>query len=115
MSAPRNTCSKCNAIKVPGKPCKPCQAQYIRQYRADGRYRAVKPVFRRTKKINFARYAEIFDTLSGELLHAGLYANAQEAYDAMLLQRGHSPGCESTELDSWIDDSSIYVKMSCTA
>lgn len=116
MSAPKYTCSKCNAIKIPGSPCKPCAAQYHRHYSATrrGRGRApcvLKPVFKRTRLVKMARLVEIFDTLSGQLLHSGLYANAQECYDALLLRRGHSPrSIDDVECDSWIDDSSVYVR-----
>lgn len=115
MSAPRYTCVKCNSIKEPGYPCKPCEAQYQRQYNATKRGmrspRVIKSVFKRVKAIKTTHLVEIFDTLSGELLHSGLYANAQEGYEALLLRRGHSPmGVDEVETDSWIDDSSVYVK-----
>lgn len=111
MNLPRYTCSKCNAIKTPGVPCKPCHAQHQRIYNATRRPSRTRAVFKRVKSITTARLIEIFDVLSGELLHSGLYANAQECYDALLIRRGHSPmNIEDTVADSWIDDSSIYVK-----
>jgi len=71
----------------------------------------IRAVFKRLRKIKTTHLVEIFDVLSGELLHSGLYANAQEAYDALLLRRGHSMlSVDDIEIDSWIDDSSVYVK-----
>lgn len=116
MSAPKYTCSKCNAIKEPGTPCRPCEAQYQRQYNANKRVstrapRVIRAVFKRLKEIKTTHLIEIFDVLSGDLLHSGLYANAQECYDALLLRRGHSPmSVADIDIDSWIDDSSVYVK-----
>jgi len=115
MNPRKYTCSKCNAIKESGKPCKPCTAQYQRQYvaarRVSDKLKPPRAVFKNLQTIKTTHLIEIFDLLSGELQHSGLYANAQECYDALLLRRGHSQmSVDDIECDSWIDDTSVYVK-----
>ena len=128
------TCSRCNSIKQTGESCKACKAaaaRYQKNYRENAKARVLaraKPVFKRLKKIKMGRIFDVHDKKSGALLLSGLFDNAQQAYEALIMRSGKHVAPDLEEYysdypdirtkafeqmpagDSWLDDNTIYIR-----